>query len=104
MRAITLAAGAQNLKGKIALVTGGARGIGFETSRQLCECGALVLIAARSRTKGDAAAGRLRADGHEAHGLTLDVAKDEDRKAAFDEIDRSHGVLDILVNNAPATF
>jgi NAD(P)-dependent dehydrogenase (short-subunit alcohol dehydrogenase family) len=94
------AASPQNLKGKIALVTGGARGIGFETSRQLCECGAIVIIAARSRAMADAAAARLRADGHEAHGLALDVAKDEDRKAAFNEIDRSHGVLDILVNNA----
>jgi NAD(P)-dependent dehydrogenase (short-subunit alcohol dehydrogenase family) len=54
---------AQNHKGKIALITGANKGIGYELARQLGKEGVTVLIAARNAELGDAAAGKLKADG-----------------------------------------
>ncbi len=88
------------LKNRVALVTGGARGIGLETSRLLCEAGALVMIGARDGAKANAAAERFRRNGFEAEGLKLDVTSEDDREAASVFLERRHGVLDILINNA----
>lgn len=88
------------LDGRIALVTGATRGLGLEISRQLAALGAVVILAARDKVRADAAADELRGKGYRAHGLKLDVTDEADRRAAYDAIDRSHGRLDILVNNA----
>ncbi|MDB5556486.1 MAG: short-chain dehydrogenase [Rhizobium sp.] len=93
-------AGLAPLTGKLALVTGGARGLGLEISRQLAAQGAEVVVAARDGTKAEAAASALRGEGYAAHGLKLDVIREEDRKAAHDNLQKSHGFLDILINNA----
>ncbi|MCW1937874.1 SDR family oxidoreductase [Pseudomonas sp. MDMC_285] len=88
------------LNGKIALVTGAARGLGVEIARQLAARGAHVIIAARDGAKAEAVAADLRSQGLMASALRLDVTSDDDRRAAFLAIDQSHGRLDILVNNA----
>jgi NAD(P)-dependent dehydrogenase (short-subunit alcohol dehydrogenase family) len=88
------------LLGKRALVTGGARGVGLEISRQLAALGADVVVAARIRASADAAANELRDRGYQAAGLKLDVTVEEDRTAARDYLDRTYGSLDILINNA----
>ena len=88
------------LAGKVALVTGGARGIGLATSRLFAAAGARLLIGARDGAQADAAANRLREIGYEADGLKLDVTNEDDRNAARVFVERTFGVLDILINNA----
>jgi NAD(P)-dependent dehydrogenase (short-subunit alcohol dehydrogenase family) len=85
---------------KIALVTGGTRGIGFETVRQLAGAGVHVLLAGRNRDKAVEAALKLQAEGLSVEAIALDVANDDSIAAAAREVARKHGRLDILVNNA----
>lgn len=89
-----------SLSGKVALVTGGARGLGLEISRQLAERGVHVIVAAREAAKAEAAAADLLATGFKASSLKLDVTSEVDRKAAYDAVESAHGRLDILINNA----
>lgn len=89
-----------NLDGKVAFITGGNRGIGLETARELGELGAKVVIGARDLKKGEAAAETLRSEGIQAESLKFDVTLAEDRQAAYDFFDQRHGKLDILINNA----
>jgi NAD(P)-dependent dehydrogenase (short-subunit alcohol dehydrogenase family) len=91
---------AQNHKGKIALITGANRGIGYELARQLGKAGVTVLIAARNAELGNAAAGKLKADGADAHFIELDVTKPETIAKAAKALEARYGRLDILVNNA----
>ncbi|CDX40157.1 putative short chain oxidoreductase [Mesorhizobium sp. SOD10] len=83
--------------GKVALVTGGNRGIGLETARQLAELGFAVLIGVRDLAKGEAASKRLRG---KVEAIELDVAAPEAAARAAAEVERRFGRLDILVNNA----
>ena len=85
---------------KIALVTGGTRGIGFETVRQLATQGVHVLLAGRNRDKAVQAALKLQAEGLSVEAIALDVANDDSIVAAAKEVANKHGRLDILVNNA----
>ncbi|NQX69891.1 SDR family oxidoreductase [Paenibacillus alba] len=89
-----------NLDGKVAFITGGNRGIGLETARELGKLGAKVVIGARDLQKGQAAAAALRSEGIQAESLKFDINVAEDRQAAFDFLDQRHGKLDILINNA----
>lgn len=89
-----------SLSGKVALITGSARGLGLETSRQLAARGANVIIAARDAAKAEMAAESLRDQGFEASALKLDVTNEADRRAAYAAIERAHARLDILINNA----
>ena len=87
-------------EGRIALVTGANRGLGFEVGRQLARQDITVLLAARNRTRGKAAAKKLRDEGLIVQFIQLDVTKPEQIKKAAAEIRRRYGKLDILVNNA----
>ncbi|MDX8463037.1 SDR family NAD(P)-dependent oxidoreductase [Mesorhizobium humile] len=86
-----------NHSGKVAFVTGGNRGIGLETARQLAELGFTVLIGVRDLAKGEVAAKRL---GGKVEAIALDVAAPEAAARAAAEVERRFGWLDILVNNA----
>jgi NAD(P)-dependent dehydrogenase (short-subunit alcohol dehydrogenase family) len=88
-----------DLRGKRAIVTGGASGIGLETARALASAGAEVTLAVRSpdSAAATAAAEALRAAGGAVHLARLDLT-DLSTVTAFTE--SSHGPLDILVNNA----
>jgi NAD(P)-dependent dehydrogenase (short-subunit alcohol dehydrogenase family) len=86
--------------GKIALITGANKGIGFEVARQLGNEGVTVLIGARNPQLGEAAVAKLKADGIDAHIVALDVTKPETITAAAETIFTQYGRLDILVNNA----
>lgn len=90
----------QSAAGKIAVVTGGNRGMGFETCRQLAGRGARVVLTSRDPAKGETAAGRLQDDDLDVRHHQLDVADDDSiaRLAAFMRAEL--GGLDILINNA----
>jgi NAD(P)-dependent dehydrogenase (short-subunit alcohol dehydrogenase family) len=85
---------------KIALITGGNKGIGLETARQLGKLGIRVLIGARDEAKGAAAVAELKKDGVEARAVKLDVDNEADYAAVAKLIEKDYGRLDILINNA----
>lgn len=85
---------------KIALITGGNKGLGFEMARQLGQKGVTVVLGARDAAKGEAAATALRKEGINASAVQLDVTSAADREAAAAQIGKTHGRLDILINNA----
>lgn len=85
---------------KIALVTGGNKGIGLETARQLAQQGISVIIGARSTEKGEAAANQLKSEGLDVNFITLDVTDINTINNAAKEIESKYGRLDILINNA----
>ncbi len=83
---------------RIALVTGGNRGMGLETCRQLLEHGFRVLLGSRDLDAGIDAANALGSE-HVA-AVRLDVTNAEDIAALAQHIDKIHGRLDVLINNA----
>jgi 3-oxoacyl-[acyl-carrier protein] reductase len=92
------------LTGRVAVVTGGSRGIGRGIAALLAERGAAVAITYRSR--GDAAAAvveEVRAGGGRAWAAPCDVGKEAAVKAFFAGVERELGAPDILVNNAGVT-
>jgi NAD(P)-dependent dehydrogenase (short-subunit alcohol dehydrogenase family) len=90
----------QTAAGRIAVVTGGNRGMGFETCRQLAMRGARVILTSRDPAKGEAAAGRLRGEGLDVRHHQLDVADDANIGRLAEFIRQEFGRLDILINNA----
>lgn len=87
------------LAGKVALITGAARGIGAGVARLFCEEGAAVLLTDILES-GEATAEALRADGYRAEFLRQDVRDEGDWTAAIARAEEAFGGLDILVNNA----
>ena len=87
------------LEGKVAIVTGGARGIGGATVEALCREGAFVFVADLS-DEGETLAKRLAGEGKCARYVKLDVTDEAQWKKLVDDIVREFGHLDILVNNA----
>ncbi len=88
------------LAGKTALVTGGARGQGAAHGLRLAQEGAAVILGDILEDAGNAHARELRAAGHAAHFLRLDVTNPQDWNAAVQTAEERFGQLDILVNNA----
>ncbi len=88
------------LAGKVALITGAARGIGVESARQLGQLGAVVVVAARDPIKAEATAKTMRSERIEAEFIKLDISAEDDRQAAYAYLSGRHGKLDILINNA----
>jgi NAD(P)-dependent dehydrogenase (short-subunit alcohol dehydrogenase family) len=85
---------------KVALITGGNKGIGLETARQLGKLGIAVLVGARDLAKGEAAVAELKKDGVDARAVKLDVDNPSDYAAVAKLIEKDFGRLDILINNA----
>lgn len=92
------------LKGKVALITGGGSGIGFEISTQFGLHGAFVAIMGRRRTVLDDAVEQLHSKGIQAIGLEGDVRKKEDAARVLETTVKHFGKLDILVNGAAGNF
>ncbi|MEH2136992.1 SDR family oxidoreductase [Nostoc sp.] len=90
----------QDLKGKVALITGANKGIGYEIARQLGSRGATVLIASRDIGRGEEAANKLRLNEIDAQAVQLDVIAQKTIDSTAQKIESEFGKLDILVNNA----
>ncbi|OGA31783.1 MAG: short-chain dehydrogenase [Betaproteobacteria bacterium RIFCSPLOWO2_12_FULL_62_13b] len=88
------------LKGKVAIVTGGAAGIGEATAVLFAEEGAKVVIADVDEAAGMETVARIRAQGGEAIFVSTDISREGDARKACDEAVRAFGRLHILVNNA----
>jgi len=85
---------------KVAFITGGNRGIGFQTALDLKDQGIKVVIGSRDPDQGRKAVEKLRAAGVDADSIKFDITNEADHQAAYDYFNSKHGRLDILVNNA----
>jgi NAD(P)-dependent dehydrogenase (short-subunit alcohol dehydrogenase family) len=85
---------------KVAFITGGNRGLGFQTAVELQAAGVQVVIGSRDLEQGEKAAAKLRSAGADAAVLRFDVTQPADHQAAYHYFDSNFGRLDILINNA----
>jgi NAD(P)-dependent dehydrogenase (short-subunit alcohol dehydrogenase family) len=85
---------------KVALVSGANKGIGKEVARQLGKKGFKVLVGSRDNSRGEAAADELRKEGVDAKAVQLDVTDQASIDKAIASIEKNHGHLDVLINNA----
>jgi gluconate 5-dehydrogenase len=89
-----------DLTGRLALVTGAGRGIGFALARGLGQAGAALVLNDLDGERLDAAVAELRSEGLTVDGRVFDVTSPEQVEAAIAAIEAEVGALDILVNNA----
>ena len=89
-----------DLKGRVAIVTGGNGGIGLGMAKGLAKAGARVVVAARNREKSSASVRELQALGSDALALDVDVTNERSVEALVGATVQQCGRLDILVNNA----
>src|SRR5215210_8641219 len=87
------------LDGKVAVVTGGNRGLGQAFARALGEAGARVAIAARDEARSEAVAGELHA-----LAVSMDVTDGDSVRAMLDTVAAALGPVDVLVNNAGVCY
>jgi 3-oxoacyl-[acyl-carrier protein] reductase len=88
------------LEGKIAVVSGGSRGIGRAIARSLAAEGASVVIAARDQDALARAVDELRKEGHSIEGIVADVSVENQVHHLVQHVVHTHGTVDILINNA----
>ena len=88
------------LKGKVAVITGSGAGIGFAIARRFAAEGASIVVSGRDTTRGQAAAGVLRAGGAPATYIHLDVSQEPQVRHLMDRAAAEFGAIDILINNA----
>ena len=93
-----------DLTGKVALVTGGSRGLGLQMAEALGEQGARVAITARKQEELDEAAAHLSGLGVDAQTFAGDLGKLDGIPALLDRVVDRFGTVDILVNNAGTTW
>ena len=90
------------LKDRVAIVTGGSRGIGFATVEAFLKEGAKVILTASSQDSADKAVNKLKEKYPDAvvDGISPNLGEYESVKEAFDKVNEKYGQIDILVNNA----
>jgi NAD(P)-dependent dehydrogenase (short-subunit alcohol dehydrogenase family) len=93
-----------DLTGRIALVTGGSRGLGLQIAEALGDAGAKVMLTARKAGELEAACAQLQARGIDARWVAADASTAEGVATIVDETVQRLGDIDILVNNAGATW
>ncbi len=89
-----------DLSGRVALVTGAARGVGFAIARGLARAGALTVLNGRDAKALDAARAAIAGDGLRTDAAVFDVTDRDAVRAAIAELEARHGAIDVLVNNA----
>lgn len=98
--AVYRAATKMDLEGKVVLITGGSRGLGYILARQLAQKKAKVAICARSTDQLMVAKMNLDAEGSDVLAITADVTDQERVKVLIDQVVSHYGRIDILINNA----
>jgi gluconate 5-dehydrogenase len=93
-----------SLEGRVALVTGGSRGLGQEMAEGLAEAGAALMLCARRDEWLSPAVDSMRHQGFRVEGTLGDVAKAEDVERIVEATIAAYGKVDILVNNAGVTW
>jgi 3alpha(or 20beta)-hydroxysteroid dehydrogenase len=91
---------ARPLEGRVALISGAARGLGAAVAAALVRDGAQVVLGDALEEECRATAAALAEGGASAHGMLLDVTREQDWIAAVAEVEERFGQLDVLVNNA----
>lgn len=86
--------------GKVAIVTGGAMGLGKALCGALAKLGSTVIVADIDAEAAAGAAAAIVAEGGKAHAIGVDVSKRSDVERAVEEVVRTHGRLDLMFNNA----
>lgn len=94
---------AYGFEGKVAVVTGAARGIGRDVAVLLAARGAEVAVAARDHAAAESFAAEIVASGGKARAVALDVSSDESVESAAKELLTAYGSIPLLVNNAGIT-
>jgi gluconate 5-dehydrogenase len=97
-------AGLLDLTGRVALVTGGSRGLGLQIARALGEFGASLALVARKQADLDSAVGQLNEAGRTAVGFAVDLGTPEAASRLTERVIERFGRIDVLVNNAGATW
>lgn len=90
------------LAGKVVLVTGGSKGIGYACAEAFAAEGARVALVSRSEANLAAATARLAAQGHKAYCVSADLSRRDAGDRIVAEVERALGALDVLVNSAGA--
>ena len=93
-----------DLSGKVALITGGSRGLGLQIAEALGEMGAKVVITARKGGELEEAKAHLKGQGIDALTVVNDLQNTDAVKPMVEQVLKSHGQIDILVNNAGAAW
>jgi NAD(P)-dependent dehydrogenase (short-subunit alcohol dehydrogenase family) len=93
-----------DLTGRVAIVTGGSRGLGEEMAEGLAEAGASLMLCARRQEWLTPTVDRLRGRGFSVEGVVCDVAKPSDVQLVVDRTLAAYKQIDILVNNAGVTW
>ncbi|TSE20473.1 Gluconate 5-dehydrogenase [Tepidimonas alkaliphilus] len=93
-----------DLTGRVALVTGGSRGLGLQIAQALGEAGAKLMLAARKAEELEEAVAALQAQGIDARWCAADCARENDLQRLVQETLQRLGDIDILVNNAGAAW
>ena len=93
-----------DLSGKTALVTGGSRGLGLQMAHALGEAGARIMLSSRKAEDLEQAAAELQAAGIDARWVAADCAREEDIHRLASETLQRMGDVDILINNAGASW
>ena len=93
-----------DLSGKVALITGGSRGLGLQIAEALGEMGAKVVITARKAGELEEAKAHLKAMSIDALTVVNDLQNTDAVKPMIEQVVKSHGQIDILVNNAGAAW
>lgn len=88
------------LKNKIALITGATSGIGKASAERFAKAGANVIVAGRNEQKGNATVNTIRQNGGKALYVHLDITDDNSIASSYNAINKEYGRLDILFNNA----
>jgi 3-oxoacyl-[acyl-carrier protein] reductase len=91
------------LDGKVALITGGAQGIGRTISEELAAQGAHVILADINLEGAEKTAAEMKEGGRKASAVRIDVSSPEDVKIVFDSIIKEYKPVDIVINNAGIT-
>ena len=87
------------LASRVALVTGASQGLGYEIAKGMARAGAHVLVNSRNAERTARVAAEIADEGGSADAFPFDIADEDAAEAAFAEIARRHGRLDIYVEN-----